>query len=201
MATYLLSIYHPHRSYNVIIIGGSHMQTHQEFTNAINQRTAHPLRFGAYKLREAALQFDRFENELLTLQHCKKNKLPMAGRCTHGDQAKWLKDLPSKTIPYILGYYVLPAIKALDGDSVPASLIQQRLPYFIAEIGDLLTKCDEAYCHIRKCIGFEYELWDEDESLLMPLILDAQHLIGLALEMVPPPPKIQFNTQHGVHGV
>jgi len=167
------------------------MRAHQEFKKAVKLREKYPLRSGAYKLREAVGLLIRFEDDIQTLADCREHKRSMVGRCTNGDQAKWLKDLPAKTIPYYLGYYLLPAIKALDADGVPIKNIKQSLPFFKQEITNLLDRCDDASNMIKNRIGYEYEHWDDNESVLIPLLHTSLWLVELALDMLPPPTKKQ----------
>jgi hypothetical protein len=163
------------------------MSSHWQFKKAVKLREKYPLQSGAYKLREAVDMLIRFEDEIQTLAHCREQKRPMVGRCTNGDQAKWLKDLPAKTIPYYLGYYLLPAIKALDGDGVLRQTINEFLPFFEQEITNLLDRCDGAYNMIKNRIGHEYEQWNDNESVLIPLLDTSLWLVELALDMLPPP--------------
>ena len=160
-------------------------KAHEEFNHAIKLREKYPLPFGAYKLREANRMFERFLGEVNILADCRRKKVPVRGVCTYGDHAMWLKGLPSKTIPYYLGYYLLPAINALDGDDVPIQEITRSLPFFSQEINSLLDRCDEAYNLIKR-IGYEYELWDNYDSVLIPILDTSLWLVDIALDMVPP---------------
>jgi len=165
------------------------MSARQHFKKSVKLREQHPLSSGEYKLREANSHFERFLEEVNILADCRRKKIPMRGRCTNGDHPKWLKDLPAETIPYYLGYYLLPAINALDKDGVPVSKIKQSLPFFEQIIENLLDRCDDAYNLIKKRIDFEYELWDQDDSVLIPLLDTCFWLVEVALDMLPPPKK------------
>jgi hypothetical protein len=161
---------------------------HRAYSKAVDRRKDCPLSSGAYKLREAKYHLKRNAEEILILSSCQKQGKTLRGLCTYEDHVPWLKNLPI-IIADILGYCVLPAIKKLESDNVPASLIQQRLPYFIAEIEHLLDDCEVAFIELKSGIRYEYKRWKTDDSVLMPLIQDAQYLIDAALEMVPPSPR------------
>jgi hypothetical protein len=176
---------------------------HKAYSEGLNRRKECPLDSGAYKLRDAGWRLKRQAKEILILSRCLKQREPLRGLCTYGDHAPWLKNLPL-TIADILGYYVLPAIKKLDSDNVPVPLIQQRLPYFKNEIAQLLFECELAFIELKRGVRYEYKLWKNNDSVLMPLVMRTQDLIDSALKMVPPSPRqtVQSTTsQESVHGV
>ena len=154
-----------------------------EYQKAISQRQNHPLRNGAYKLREAADRLDRFEREIYLLAKCLRLGAPLRGMATYGDHAPWLKKMP-KQIAYLMGYYVLPAIRKLDADGVSPTVLQQKLPWFESGIRDLLDECETSLRIMKQGIKHEYDRWKNRESALLPLIRDSQALVASAQSLL-----------------
>ena len=164
-----------------------------EYQKAISQRQNHPLRNGAYKLREAADRLDRFEREIHLLTDCLLLRKPLRGMSTYGDHATWLKRMPIE-IAHLMGYYVLPAILKLDADGVSTTVLQQKLHWFRQEISGVVNQCETSRRIMKQGIKHEYNRWKGGDSALIPAIQAAQTVVTaaqslLSATVIPPTPK------------
>jgi len=156
----------------------------QEYQDATKQRLNHPLQNGEYKLNEALKRLNGKEEEIRILANCQKHKQPLRGLRTYGDHAPWRKNMPLD-IANLLGYFILPSIKALKADGVPEHKLHQHLPWFESEIKRLLQKCEQSHQIMKAGVKHEYDRWKHDDSVLLPIIDDTKILIEIAKRMIP----------------
>ena len=164
-------------------------KAHEEFTHAIKLRKTYPLRSGAYKLKEKRDLIQCIAKEILAYSLRRRDTSRSRQPWENLGQAERLESIVSKIIPYHLGYDLLPAINALGSDKVSIRKINLSLPYFRQEINSLLDECEHVHKRLSHGVGYECELWDNDDSSLIPLLDKAVSLFEEALDMVPPPTK------------
>jgi hypothetical protein len=73
-------------------------------------------------------------------------------------------------IAFDLGYYILPAINALGGDGVPASVVKQCASIAASRERPIVDQCEYARNRLRLGIGHEYTLMKAGDSTILPLI-------------------------------
>jgi len=156
----------------------------QEYQDAIKQRLNHPLKNGEYKLNEALTHLNAREEEIRILADCQKHKQPLRGILTYEDHGPWLKNMPLD-IANLLGYFILPSIKALKADGVPEHILHKQLPWFESEIKRLVQKCEISHRLLKSGVQYEYNCWKYDDSVLLPIIEDTKTLIEIAKRMIP----------------
>ena len=149
----------------------------------VNRGIPGPHRYVEQWLRDAADRLDRYEQEISLLAECAALGKPLRSLDTDGDHAPWLKKMP-KQIAYLMGYYVLPAIRKLNIDGVSSTVLRQQLPDFEKQIRGLLDQCEVSLRIMKQGIKYEYDRWKDGESALLPLIRDSQALVASAQSLL-----------------
>ena len=165
---------------------GNLMKTISDFFEDCEQkRGLYPLRTGAYKLREALFNIERLYRDVKKVNCYYKTGIggeSLIDTMTQEDLPDEFKRAPSKFI-WELSYNILPALRALNGDGVVQTIVDEKVAHadkqkdFILEqaqdLQDLLSKGDENFYEINI-----EEIEDRFESLFS----DIEHLAidGLA---------------------
>ena len=155
------------------------------FEHCEQKRGLYPLRTGAYKLREALFNIERLYRDVKKVNCYYKTGIggeSLIDTMTQEDLPDEFKRAPSKFI-WELSYNILPALRALNGDGVVQTIVDEKVAHadeekdFILEqaqeLQDLLSKGDENFYEINI-----EEIEDRYESLFS----DIEHIAlnGLA---------------------
>lgn len=160
----------------------SKLDCHQKFLEGQQRREPHVLRRGVYKLEEMRLQYDPMIDDVRQIIKYKSGITiqPRLICCTTEDMAVWLKKAPGD-VAFDLGYYLLPAVAALTGDSVPGSTVDSMTTRFRHLARHLVNSCQAAHVAIKRSIAIEYRRMRYGESYVLPLLLQAQALFHVAI--------------------
>jgi hypothetical protein len=156
------------------------------FKKAAKSRTAYPLPFGAYKLREVRDHIKRMQDTLWTIKGFLKN--PKTGYavgpcCTSYDTDEWIRSGPV-TVADILGYCILPAIAAMTGDGISKADVAEELSTATARAQNILKKCERQHIRLGSKIASEYNMMKKGDSEVWGLLSDADMIARRALELV-----------------
>ena len=154
------------------------------FNTGTADRATYPLHSGIYKLRDARNNLNRCADTVANISAYQREG-PDAGRgwfgcCTHEDADVWLKSLP-EVLAHELGYNVMPAIRALAGDGVPADKVAGCLHRAQGKVDGLVPLCDTARGWLAPSIDREYRRMKNHDSMLEPLIVHAMEVVDEAL--------------------
>ena len=118
-------------------------------------------RVSAYKVRESWANLRDNLRAVRSIADCVRSGSPRCHRtelygCTKGDKAQRLKRVPM-IIAHELGYNLIPAVKALTLEGVPAAEIDAFISSIVPQIEKLLADCDNAHRSTRRFVCQEYE--------------------------------------------
>lgn len=99
--------------------------------------------------------------------------------CTKSDKAERLRRVPM-IIAHQLGYNLIPAVKALDLEGVPASETAAFLRSIMPQVKKLLADCDDAHRCTRRSVWQEYEAMTMGTSSMEDASLRAVEIADLA---------------------
>jgi hypothetical protein len=156
--------------------------TCHEIVNAARERRkAHPLSSGGYKLREAENRINQLHELVTTIADrvCTGGKFGETenlGPCMATERGAYLKGIPAQ-LAELLGYTILPAIAALEGDGMPKSEVQRLLSRAETDAQRLIEACEAVRRHLKGGIEHEYEAMRRGESELLRLLDGAARLI------------------------
>ena len=97
------------------------------------------------------------------------------------EHKRWMKSVPNR-IAQILGYDVLPAAMALEGDGVPRQVLNQKLPGLRWHIDYAVDECERVRLSIKPDIRIEYEAMRYGQSELLGLTQRALSIVDTAME-------------------
>lgn len=97
------------------------------------------------------------------------------GLCLAYERGTYLKGVPGQ-LAELLGYTILPAIAALEGDGVPKAEVQRLLRRAETDAGRLLDACEAVQAHLKGGIDREYRAMRLGEAALMGLMNGAEML-------------------------
>jgi hypothetical protein len=162
---------------------------HEAFERGLEDRKAYTLSSGARRLRESLDGPQRISETLRNIAadiRCKGHGYSrLFGSCTSDDAAVWLKRRP-QNIAYDLGYNVVPAIKALARDGVPADAVSRCLASASSVIPAILDDCEAARINLSHRIRTEYTRMKAGQSTVQPLVDAEKALISATLTAVKP---------------
>ena len=112
----------------------------EAFERGARNRLNHPLDRGRYKLEEIDHDLRSIVEDLKVIARYKQGiaRPTDISHCTKDDLSIWLKGLPELMSRWA-GYYILPAISALQGDGLPLDLVV-RLTAEAKTLADDLVK-------------------------------------------------------------
>jgi hypothetical protein len=149
-------------------------------TAAREKRKAHPLPSGGYKLREAEDRINQLHKLVTTIAERvrtggKFGETENLGPCMATERGAYLKGIPAQ-LAELLGYTILPAIAALDGDGMPKAEVQRLLSRAETDAQRLIDTCEALRLRLKGGIKHEYEAMRRGESELLGLLGDVQAL-------------------------
>jgi hypothetical protein len=144
------------------------------FNTAREKRKAHPLSSGGYKLREAEDRINQLYKLVTTIAERvrtggKFGETENLGPCMATKRGAYLKGIPAE-LAELLGYTILPAIKALEGDGVPKAEVQRLLSRAETDAQRLLDDCEALRLRLKGGIKHEYDAMRQGESELLDLL-------------------------------
>jgi hypothetical protein len=156
---------------------------HDVCDTARGERAKYPLSAGRYKLREAEDRINQLHKLVTTIADrvCTGGKFGETenlGPCMATERGAYLKGIPAQ-LAELLGYTILPAIAALDGDGVPKAEVQRLLSRAETDAQRLLDDCEALRQRLKGGIRYEYDAMRRGESLLLELLDEAHALTRL----------------------
>jgi hypothetical protein len=147
------------------------------------QRTKYPLTKGRYKLDEARHTIDRWRATIETITERTQGGSGFGatenlGPCMAEERGTYLKSIPARLAERI-GYDILPAIAALEGDGVPKTEVQRLVHRAETDAQRLIAECEAARLRLKAGINHEYDVMRRSESFLLGLLDAANALVKL----------------------
>jgi hypothetical protein len=147
---------------------------HEIVTSAREKRKAHPLPSGGYKLKEAEDRINQLHKLVTTIAYRvhrgeRFSETENLGPCMATERGAYLKGLPAQ-LAELLGYTILPAIAALEGDGVPKAAVQRLLSRAETDAQRLIDDCEALRLSLKNGIKHEYDAMRRGESGLLSLI-------------------------------
>jgi hypothetical protein len=133
---------------------------HKAFADALAERAKYPLTEGIFKIEEARRDIAAWRALVLTITARlrtgdKFGANENLGPCMAHERETYLKDLPVQ-MAELVGYKVLPAIAALEGDGVPKSEVHRLLAHAQNDAQRLLDDCETVRLQLAGGIEREY---------------------------------------------
>ena len=158
------------------------------FQSSSQQRALYPLRSGRYKLREAhayLLKMSGGFKEIVRFRAIKPK--PKYLDVDLGGFLAWETPSRLRKTPMLLveiaAYYVLPGLKALTGDGVAQTEIDEEVHYFELFLDRFIERCDTVVSDLRGPISKEYARLEDGSSELIwltkSLEREAKHFLDL----------------------
>ena len=142
---------------------------------------------GAYKLAERLWQWKESEQEVgritASLKHPSSRYDLM--HCTFEDKHKWLTQILKHTA-YELSASIIPSFKALTGDGMTQSQIDQHLPNVERRCQEVLQGLERARQTIKGRIHDEYERMQHGESVVGDALAHAREMLEEIIDLGPP---------------
>lgn len=154
---------------------------HDIFKTAREKRKAHPLPSGRFKLDEAENRINQLHKLVTSIadrvrRGDKFGETENLGPCMASERGAYLKGIPTQ-LAELLGYTILPAIAALEGDGVPKAEVQRLLSRAETDARRLLADCEAVRARLKGGIDREYRTMRRGESELLGLL---DRALGLA---------------------
>lgn len=155
------------------------------FNTALAERAKYPLSEGQYKLEEAERTIQRWQQMLETIAERIRaggtfDETENLGPCMAHERGIHLKRLPLD-LAELIGYTILPAIAALDGDGVQAAEVRKLLNRAKTSAMGILAECEGVRLGLKGGIEREYRLMRQGRSDLYGLLSDARALTNFTL--------------------
>jgi hypothetical protein len=106
-------------------------------------------------------------------------------RCTFEDKAFWLREILRITA-YKLSATIIPSLKALTGDGMTQSQIDQHLPYVERRCKEVLQGLERARQTIKGRINDEYGRMRHGESVVGAALAHAREMLEEIINLGPP---------------
>jgi hypothetical protein len=153
---------------------------HQLFDTARAKRKAQPLPSGRLKLDEAEDRINQLHELVTTIAERvrtggKFGETENLGPCMATERGTYLKGIPAQ-LAELLGYTILPAIAALEGDGVPKAEVQRLLSRAETDAQRLIDECEALRLSLKDGIKHEYDAMRRGESELLRLLATAGSL-------------------------
>jgi hypothetical protein len=94
------------------------------------------------------------------------------------ERGAYLKGIPAQ-LAELLGYTILPAIAALEGDGMPKAEVERLLSRAETDAQRLLDDCEAVRLRLKGGIKHEYDAMRLGQSLLLELLDEAPALARL----------------------
>lgn len=156
---------------------------HDIFDTAREKRKAHPLPSGGYKLREAENRISQLHELVTTIAERVRrgerfSETENLGPCMATERGAYVKGIPAQ-LAELLGYTILPAIAALEGDGVPKAEVQRLLNNAETNAQRLIDACEALRLRLKGGIDREYRTMRRGESEFLWLLEAGQALARL----------------------
>jgi hypothetical protein len=150
------------------------------FITARAKRANYPLTKGQYKLDEAEQAINHLQKLVTTIAKRvrtggKFGETENLGPCMATERGAYLKGIPAQ-LAALLGYTILPAIAALEGDGVPKAEVQRMLIRAETDAQRLIDECEALRLRLKAGIKHEYDAMRRGESELLGLLVEAEAL-------------------------
>lgn len=147
---------------------------HDIFNVARAKRKSHPLPSGRYKLQEAEDSINQLHKLVTTIADRvrsggKFGETENLGPCMSTERGIYMKSI-SAQLAELLGYTILPAIAALDGDGVPKAEVQRLLSRAETDTQRLIDECEALRLSLKGGIKQEYDAMRRGESKVLDLL-------------------------------
>jgi hypothetical protein len=158
---------------------------HEIFNTAREKRKAHPLSSGGYKLKEAEDRINQLQKLVTTIAKRvrtggKFGETENLGPCMANERGTYLKGIPAQ-LAELLGYTILPAIAALEGDGVPKAEVQRMLIRAETDAQRLIDDCEALRLRLKAGIKHEYDAMRRGDSALLDLLDGIKALASLRI--------------------
>jgi hypothetical protein len=153
----------------------------------------YPRTQGAYKLAERLEQWKESEKEVSRIAAALKHSPLRYGlrHCTYDDKHVWLGRILKYTA-YELSASIAPSFKALAGDGMTQSQIDQHLPYVEGRCQEVLQELERARQTIKGRIRDEYDRIHRGESVVGEALRHARETLEELIDLTPPNIQIQI---------
>ena len=147
----------------------------------------HPRTQGAYKLSEVLDRSKRREKEVGRIAKALKNPASRYDlmHCTYEDKHVWIGRI-LKITAYELSESIIPSFKALTGDGMAKSQIDQHLPYVERRCQEVLQGLERARQTIKGRIHDEYGRMRHGESVVGDALAHAREMLEEIIDLTPP---------------
>lgn len=154
---------------------------HDIFNTARAKRAAHPLTEGRFKLDEAQNRINQLQELVTSIADrvragSKFSETENLGPCMAIERGTYLKSIPAQ-LAELLGYTILPAIAALEGDGVPKAEAQRLLSRAETDAQRLIDDSEALRLSLKAGIKNEYEAMRRGESPLLVLLGNGKKLV------------------------
>lgn len=144
---------------------------HEIFDAAREKRKAHPLTAGRLKLDETQNRINQLHKLVTTIADRlraggKFGETENLGPCMATERGTYLKLIPAQ-LAELLGYTILPAIAALEGDGVPKAHVEHLLSRAETDAQRVLAECEALRLRLKGGIKHEYAAMRRGESELL----------------------------------
>jgi hypothetical protein len=147
----------------------------------------YPRTQGAYKLSEVLDRSKRREKEVSRIAKALKDPSSRYDlmHCTYEDMHVWLLDI-LEHVAYELSATVIPSFKALTGDGMTQSQIDQHLPYVERRCKVVLKELERARQSIKGRIHDEYDRMRQGKSVVGDALTHAREMLEEIIDLTPP---------------
>lgn len=147
---------------------------HDIFDAARTKRAAHPLTKGRFKLEEAENRVNQLQKLVTTIAdrvraRGKFGETENLGPCMATERGAYLKGMPAQ-LAELLGYTIVPAIAALEGDGVPKAEAQRLMCRAETDAQRLIDECEALRLRLKGGINHEYDAMRRGQSELLSLV-------------------------------
>lgn len=147
---------------------------HDIFNAARGERAKYPLSAGRYKLKEAEDRINQLDKLVTTIADRVRaggefEQDESLGPCMATERGTYLKSIPAE-LAELLGYTILPAIAALEGDGMPKAEVQPLLNHAETEAQRLIDEFEALRLRLKGGIKHEYDAMRQGESGLLGLL-------------------------------
>jgi hypothetical protein len=160
---------------------------HEAFDEGKADSQKYPRTQGAYKLIERLEQWRDSEQEVSRVAAALRHAPSMYDlkSCTFEDKAFWLREI-LKITAYQLSASIIPSFKALTGDGMTQSQIDQHLPYVERRCQEVLQELERARQIIKGRIRDEYDRMRHGEPVVGDALANARGMLEEIIDLTPP---------------
>lgn len=147
----------------------------------------YPRNQGAYKLTERLWQLEECEREVCRIGNAVQHPSSRYDliHCTYEDKHVWLRQI-LKIIAYEFSADIIPSFKALVGDGMTQSQVDQHLPYIERRSQEVLQELERARLTIKGNIKDEYARMRHGKSEVGDALAHAREMLEEIIDLGPP---------------